>query len=46
MYKRIKRRVRSKMDRTEDRQRMKVEKSKEGKQNTKKEIKAERKIRW
>ena len=46
MYKRIKGRVRSKGDRTEDRQRMKVEESKERKQKTKKEIEAERKIRW
>ena len=37
MYKSIKRRVRSKGDRTEGRQRMKAEESKEGKQNTKKE---------
>ena len=30
----------------EDMQRMKVEESQEGKQKTKKEIEAERKIRW
>ena len=46
MYTRIKRRVRSKWDRIEDRQRMKVEENKKGKQKTKKEIEAERKIRW
>ena len=46
MQKRIKRRVRSKGNRIEDRQIMKVEESKEGKQKTKKEIEAERKIRW
>ena len=45
MYKSIKRRVRSKGNRTEDRQRMKVEESKEGKQKTKNEIEAEIKIR-
>ena len=45
ILKRIKRRVRSKGNRIEDRQRMKVEKSKEGKQKTKKVIEAERKIR-
>ena len=46
MRKRIKRKVRSKGNRIEDRQRMKVEESKEGKQKAKKEIEAERKIRW
>ena len=46
MRKRIKRGVRSKGNRIEDRQRMKVEQSKEGKQKTKKEIEAKRKIRW
>ena len=46
MHKRIKRSVRSKGNRIEDRQRMKVEESKEGKQKTKKEIEAETKIRW
>ena len=46
MYKRIKRTVRSKGNRIEDRQRIKVEEIKEGKQKTKKEIEAERKIRW
>ena len=46
MYKRIKIRIRGKGDRIEDRQRMKVEESKEGKQKIKKEIEAERKIRW
>ena len=46
MCKMIKRRIRSKGNRIEDRQKMKVEESKEGKQKTKKEIGAERKIRW
>ena len=46
MHKRIKRRVRSKGNRIEDRQIMKVEESKERKQKTKKKIEAERKIRW
>ena len=46
MHKRIKRRVRSKGNRIEDRQRKKVEENERGKQKTKKEIEAERKIRW
>ena len=46
MRKRIKRKARSKGNRIEDRQRMKVKESKERKQKTKKEIEAERKIRW
>ena len=46
MRKKIKRRVRSEGNKKEDTQRMKVEESKEGKQKTKKEIEAERKIRW
>ena len=46
MHKRIKRRVRSKGNRIEDRQRKKVEENEGGKQKTKKEIEAERKIRW
>ena len=46
MRKRVKRGVRSRGNRIEDRQIIKVEESKEGKQKTKKEIEAERKIRW
>ena len=46
MQKKIKRRARSKGNRIEDRQRMKVKESKEGKQKKKKKIEAEKKIRW
>ena len=46
MRKKIKRRVRSNGNRIEARQRMKVEERKEGKQKTKKEIEAGKKIRW